>query len=369
MDENPKAFKHWIGSALLVRLATQLRRVEPRLPVHLLPALEPRLLPLELKDRVRLVRDALHQILPASYPRALTILMKVARAKALKGFDLWPITEFVQLYGLGHFDRSMAALHVLTQRFTAEFALRPFLRTDPARTFETLRRWAHDPNPHVRRAASEGSRPRLPWGEKVHALIEDPGPGLAVLEILRFETEIYVRRSVANHLNDVAKDHPDLVVGTLGRWRRECPPTAAANLEWIVRHALRTLIKKGHPGALALVGVHHEAAVAARGLSLASARVRVGGALDFAFTLASTAATPQKLVVDYVIHFRTANGGESTKVFKLRTFALGARARIRLSKRHSLKPITTRVYHAGSHRLTIQVNGRPMLTTRWQLLA
>ena len=357
MVDNPNAFKHWIGDALLTKLAGELDRVNPGLDTARLRALTPRLTPLELKDRVRLVRDTLREILPGSYPRALTILMKVARQPTLKGFDLWPFTEFVQAFGMDDFERSMFALQGLTQRFTAEFALRPFLKHHPARTFAVLERWAEDRNHHVRRAASEGSRPRLPWGERVPALIADPRPGLALLEKLRFDRELYVRKSVANHLNDISKDHPALVVDTLRRWQREAGPTDRANVEWIVRHALRGLIKAGDREALALIGVSHRPRIAIRDFTLNRRRVPVGGTLQFAFTLESTTRNQQKLVVDYVIHFVNASGRHGVKVFKLKTFGLPGRARVALAKSHSLRPITTRTYYPGEHRLQIQVNG------------
>jgi 3-methyladenine DNA glycosylase AlkC len=369
MADNPNAFKHWIGEALLRKLAREVDRAQSGLETRRLRALMPRLAPLELKDRVRLVRDTLREILPPSYPRALSILMKVARQPAMKGFDLWPITEFVQAYGVADFDRSMRALHVLTQRFTAEFAVRPFLQQHHARTFEVLRGWATDPNPHVRRAASEGSRPRLPWGERVPALIGDPRPGLAVLEVLRFDPELYVRKSVANHLNDISKDHPALVIETLRRWKEEAPAESRPHVEWIVRHALRGLIKRGHPDALALVGAAHGAHAIVRGFAFERRSLRLGDTLRFGFTLESTASANQRVVVDYVVHFVNASGRHGVKVFKLRTFDLTARARVMLTKSHSLKPITTRTYYPGEHRLQIQVNGEVKHDARWKLVS
>ena len=357
MSDNPNAFKHWIGEALLSRLADELDRASPGLDTGRLRALTPRLTPLELKDRVRLVRDTLREILPQRYPRALSILMKIARRPTLKGVDLWPVTEFVQTYGLDDFERSMDALHALTQRFTAEFALRPFLQHHHARAFAALATWAEDPNHHVRRAASEGSRPRLPWGARVPALITDPRPGLAILERLRFDRELYVRKSVANHLNDISKDHPELVVATLRRWTEDAAAADRANIDWIVRQALRGLIKAGDRQALALIGVDHRPRIAIRDFRLTPTRVRIGDGLQFAFVVESITRAEQKLVVDYIIHFVNASGRHGVKVFKLKTFALAGRARRELSKSHSLRPITTRTYYPGKHRLQIQING------------
>ena len=174
---------------------------------------------------------------------------------------------------------------------------------------------------------------------------------------------------MANHLNDVARDHPDVVVRTLRRWRRACRPTDAGAFEWTVRHALRGLVKRGHPGALAALGVDREAQVVARSLTLERSRLRIGETLDFALTLVSTSDERQKLVVDYVLHFMTARGAHAAKVFNLRTFTIDPHARVSLAKRHSLKPITTRAYYPGEHRLGIQVNGVVVLERRWTLQA
>jgi 3-methyladenine DNA glycosylase AlkC len=367
MADNPNAFKHWIGPPLLAKLASAIGRAHPGTGTPALERLGPRLGPLELKDRVRLVRDTLREILPPDYPRALDILMDAASDPSLKGFDLWPFTEFVQTYGLEHFERSLDALHLLTRRFTAEFAVRPFLRHEPTRTFARLHDWAEDENHHVRRCASEGTRPRLPWGERVPALIEDPGPGLALLTKLRFDPELYVRRSVANHLNDVAKDHPRVVILTLRRWRAECPPEQREPFEALLKHAVRGLVKRGDRDALALVGVGTRTRVEASALKLVTSRLRVGDTLQFEVTVASASRATQKVVVDYLIGFRKANGQESTKVFKLKTFELPGRGRVTLAKRHSLRPITTRVYYPGAHRLAIQVNGTIVAERRWYL--
>ena len=368
-QENPKAFKHLIGPGLLDRLAAEIDRVSPGLPTRRLLDLGAALAPLEMKARVTRIRETLHDVLPRRYAQAVRILLEAGQGPRLAGFDLWPITDYIQTYGLDDFDRSMDALHALTQRFTAEFAVRPFLKADRPRTFATLRRWAEDDNVHVRRCASESSRPHLPWGERVPSLIDDPADGLDVLERLRFDPEVYVRRSVANHLNDVARDHPDLVVRTLRRWRRACPPEGEKAFEWTVRHALRGLVKRGHPAALATLGVEREAQVVARSLTVERPRLRIGETLDFALTLVSTSDARQKLVVDYVLHFLTARGSHAAKVFKLRTFTIDPHARVSLARRHSLKPITTRVYYPGEHRLSIQVNGVIVLERRWTLLA
>ncbi len=368
-EENPNAFKHWIGPELLEKLARELERASPGLALSPLRALGPALRTLELKARVRRIEESLFELLPRDYPRALAILLEASRSPSLNGFDLWPVTEFVSRRGLEHFDASLEALHFLTQKFTGEFAVRPFLHRQPPKTFRVLTKWARDPNVHVRRLVSEGTRPRLPWGERVPALIADPGPGLKLLELLRHDPELYVRKSVANHLNDVAKDHPARVLETLERWLSEVGPADARrpSLEWTARRALRTLVKQGDARALKLLGVHGEVKLRVGPLEVKETSLAVNERLEFALELRSTAKSEQKLVVDYVIHHVKANGGRSPKVFKLKTFVLPASASVRLRKRHSLAPITTRTYYPGEHLLEVQVNGKVVRRTAWTL--
>ncbi|MGE3273897.1 MAG: DNA alkylation repair protein [Vicinamibacterales bacterium] len=366
-QDNPNAFKHQVGPALLARLGTAIHAVHPAFRARDLEHVAPALASLELKDRVRLVRATLRDLLPAPYSQAVAILVAASHAEDLRSFDFWPLTDFVEAYGLEDFEASMDALHWLTQRFTGEFAIRPFLREESERTFSRLRRWTRDPNAHVRRLVSEGTRPRLPWGLRVPALIADPEAGLALLERLKHDPEEYVRKSVANHLNDISKDHPARVIEVLTAWRAAAQGEDSGRVEWITRHALRTLIKKGDPRALAVIGAQGKARVRATALTLARRRLAVGDTLEFSVALASTAREPQKVVVDYRIGFRNARGGTSTRVFKLKTFTLPARGTVTLTKRHSLKPITTRVYYAGAHRLDVQVNGRVIAGEDWTL--
>lgn len=366
-DENPSAFKHWINGELLERMASAIGSVHPAFNRRSFLAAAKKLAPLELKDRVRLVRNELHAHLPGDYPRALAILTKSLKGDTLKSFDLWPYTEFVQTYGLGHFDESMDALYKMTQLFTAEWAVRPFLIQDQERTLERLAAWAGDPSEHVRRWVSEGTRPRLPWGERLHSLVKDPAPGLRLIERLRFDESLYVRKSVANHLNDITKDHGELVVRTLARWQKTAPAEHRAKIDWITRRALRTMVKAGHQGALGLCGATAEAKVALSGLALVKERLRFPCVLEFTYSITSKAKGPQRLVIDYVIHHRKAGGGTTPKVFKHRSCEIAGGETLVFAKKHALKPITTRRYHGGEHALEIQVNGRVLGRARWTL--
>lgn len=322
---------------------------------------------LELKARVYFVRDQLQKQLPQNYKQALRILLQSLQGGTLKGFDLWPYTEFVQTYGLQEVKISLAALQELTCLFTSEFAVRPFIVAHPEETLAFLKLCTQNENPHIRRWASEGSRPRLPWGTRLELFIKDPRPGLVLLEKLKFDPELYVRKSVANHLNDIAKDHPQIVTRLLKKWQTEVPMEHQEKLNWITRHSLRTLIKQGHPQALQLIGADTQAQVRVQELQLQKVNFRMNDKIEFSFLIRSTSKKKQKLVIDYVIHHRKANQETSAKVFKLKTLILDPGQEVNLVKNHHLKPISTRKYYSGLHILEIQVNGKIQARTEWNL--
>lgn len=328
----------------------------------------PALLDLELKARVDLLADALADWLPGSFPQQVEALLSTlgppADLSRKNQFDMgcWPLTSFVQRHGLHDFDTSMRAIHALTQRFSGEFAVRPFLARQPEQTLALFETWTADPSPHVRRLVSEGSRPRLPWGERLRAFQQDPTPTLALLERLRADPHEYVRRSVANHLGDVAKDHPDRAVAVVRRWLSEAP---SAEMTALARHALRHPVKLGHPGALAALGLDLQAEVALLSLQ-ASSQVVLGEALEVDLVLRS--ASPVEVEVDLVLHLRKANGQRSPKVFKGGRLALQAGQERAWRKRLPLRPVTTRRYHGGLQRVEVQVNGRVLGGAEFELV-
>ena len=339
-------------------MAGAISEVWPAFDRKAFEGLMPRLASLEMKPRVRLLRDELHKLLPNDYPRALSVLLKSVKAGKISSFDLWPYTEFIQLYGLDERERSLNALRDLTKLFTAEWAVRPFLTKFPKETLKFLELCAQSQDVHVRRWASEGARPRLPWGERLHSFVKDPTPTLKILELLKFDEELYVRKSVSNHLNDIAKDHPTLVVKTLARWKKEAGVKHAAKIDWTIRRSLRTLIKEGHAGALALIGVSDRAEVELIGFEVGPAKIKMGDRIELRFQVRSSDSKSQKLVVDYVVHFVKANRTTAPKVFKLKTVEIPASGLVAFSKSHHIKPITTRVYYPGVHHVEIQINGR-----------
>ena len=372
-EHNPDAFKHLFGKAALVRIAEAIGAVYPAFDRRQWLARLPELETLEMKPRVRFLREALRAQLPTDYPRALRILLRAAREADLEGFVVWPFSDFVQTYGLEHVTLSLDGLRELTSRFSSEFAVRPFLTQHPRSTVAYLERCARARDVDVRRWASEGSRPRLPWGERLQALVKDPSPTARILEALKFDPELYVRKSVANHLNDITKDHPERVIELLTRWQKEAKLSAnrsvthSAQINWIVHRSLRSLIKAGHPGALRLIGVGVDPRIELTTLKLSALALKLGDRLEFGFKVRSRARQPQKLVIDYIVHFMKANQSTSPKVFKLKTLELPGGAEIHVTKSHHLKRITTRVYHAGAHRLEIQINGKVVAAAQWKL--
>ncbi|RYZ72670.1 MAG: hypothetical protein EOP05_10765 [Proteobacteria bacterium] len=245
--------------------------------------------------------------------------------------------------------------------------MRPFLNADPKTTLAYLLKASVDKNVHIRRWSSEGSRPRLPWGERLNEFIKKPESTLPILENLKYDDELYVRKSVANHLNDIAKDHPDFVVKILKRWQQEVPTEHKPKIDWITRHALRVLIKNGHAGALALVGVSSNAAIEIKALKVSPTTLQFGESLRFSFEIQSTARKAQKLVIDYVIHFVKASGKTAPKVFKLKTFSLGPNEKLKIEKSHAVRKITTRDYFPGKHTLALQINGKVVAQKNWTL--
>ena len=318
---------------------------------------------LSIMERVRHIADALHGALPDSYPEALTIIRAMA-PRLTHGFQAMAVTEYAARYGLDDFDRSMAALADLTRFGSAEFAIRPFLAADTPRALAIMTRWASSDDEHVRRLASEGGRPRLPWAARVPALKADPTLAAPILEILKADSSLYVRKSVANHLNDIAKDRPDWLLDRLRTWPQDDPRTV-----WIIRHALRTLIKKGEPRALALIGVGHGAAVSVRHFDVSPVIVRLGDRIAITAELASDSPDDQRLVVDYRIHYARAGGKTAAKVFKLKTFELGAGETAMLGIGQAIRDFSTRRHHPGRHDVELIVNGQTMASGAFEILA
>ncbi|HRH69508.1 MAG TPA: DNA alkylation repair protein [Flavobacteriales bacterium] len=306
----------------------------------------------ELNARMRHASITLRGHLPHDFRKAVHVLKEVAQ-RMPKGYTALLCPDFVGLYGLGDPDFSLDVLKYFTSFGSSEFAVREFIRRDVKGTLKVMRAWAEDDNEHVRRLASEGSRPRLPWSFRLDAVLKDPKLTTPILERLRADDSLYVRKSVANHLNDFSKDHPAYMVDVLRSWDRKHPHTA-----WIAKHASRTLIKAGNPQALALFAFDNKVKVRVDALKLSPKRLKLGDTLEFSFLVTSEAARAQQLVVDYAVHYRKANGGTSKKVFKLKELELPAKASTSVTKRQRIVDFSTRKHYSGEHIVEVLVNGK-----------
>lgn len=315
---------------------------------------------LELLDRARRIATAMARALPDDFERAAEVIgrslgprLGSGEGNGMEPFLYLPHVIFVAERGLDHFDVSMRLQRELTRRFTAEFSIRAYLERYPERTLATLAEWAADPDPHVRRLVSEGTRPRLPWAQHLRAFQKDPRPVLELLELLKDDPELYVRRSVANNLNDIGKDHPDLLVETCRLWSRG----AGEGRRWIVKHALRWIVKRGHPGALEVLGFADAASVRVTG-EVRPKRVRIGGRVVVAIEIQNRGKKAATAAVDLAVHFVKAKGAAKPKVFKGRALKLAAGERASFKKSISLAQHTTRRHYPGRHAVEARVNGR-----------
>jgi 3-methyladenine DNA glycosylase AlkC len=361
-----EALKTFFSAQLVRRLADDLATVEPTFPKRAFvrqatTGLEER----ELMDRGRHIAAALANHLPAEYPQALDVLLRSLGPEhatdelvgvGMAPFFYLPHVLFVAERGLGHFELSMRAQYELTKRFSAESSIRPYIAQGPERTLTVLRKWARDPNPHVRRLVSEGTRLRLPWAMRVPWLDENPRRVLALLERLKDDPTTLVRRSVANNLNDLGKVHPELLIETCSAWL----DGATAERRALVEHALRSAIKRGEAGALALLGFGKEPQVELDDVRFQPKKVAIGGKVSIAFALTSKARTSQVLLVDLAVHFVKANGTSAPKVFKLERVTLPARGRVELETKVSLAIHTTRKPRPGAHAVDVIVNGKAL---------
>jgi 3-methyladenine DNA glycosylase AlkC len=349
-----QALKDFINRESIAQLGAAIAAVDPVFPVDRFSADALRgLRRLELKARIDHVAGSLGRHLPPDFPTAAGVVTTAVDDRGLSVWAAWPVTVWISEAGIDHFEESVALLEHVTATASAEFAVRPFIDKKPGAMKRVLRRWARSKDPHVRRLASEGARPRLPWAPRLTATGDDPGWALFILDILRDDPSESVRKSIANHLNDICKLDPDLGLATAKRWI----DAGGTHIAWVTRHGLRTLIKRGDPRALALLGVDASARVKIEALKLARRRLQVGEPLEFSFRIRNAERSSVVAVIDYAILFVKSNGSRGRKVFKLKTVELSPGQELPLSRRFPLREITTRRYYAGTHRLEIQCNG------------
>lgn len=304
---------------------------------------------LELMDRLYLVSTTLREFLPKAFPEAVEIVNRLGE-RVENGFAGMAFCDFVARYGSDHFDLSMTALHHLTRYSSAEFAIRYFLRDEFDKTIAVMKTWATDKNVHVRRLASEGARPRLPWSFKLDRVIQDPDCVLPILNLLSEDEELYVKKSVGNHLNDISKDHPQKAVEVAREWGLDNEHTA-----WIVKRGLRTLVKKGNPEALEIFGVHKDSKVEIDRFELSDSVVKIGDFLDL--VLEFTAQRNESLIIDFIVHYKKKLGEWSPKVFKWKELTVQEGECISMNKKLNFKDLSTRKHYAGIHKVELMING------------
>lgn len=327
---------------------------------------------LELLPRARHIAAAIAAHLPSDPARALDIIIAalptpptVEENHDVTSFLYMPLTIYVSEHGLGEFDKAMRANYELTKRFTAEFSIRPFLIHHEERTLALLHAWTEDADHHVRRLVSEGTRPRLPWAPRLPQFQRDPKPVLALLERLKDDPSLYVRRSVANNLNDIGKDNLDVLVSTASRWLKG----ASEDRQWVVRHALRSAIKRGEPSAFAVLGFDTPADVAVTSITIHPSVVPIGNSVRVMCTITNKTPVQADVLLDLAVHFVKANGSTSMKVFKLTTAALEPGASVDVRKTISVRQHTTRTHYPGEHRVELLVNNVPHTLGSFTLVA
>jgi len=362
--------KDGFGPDVPARIAAMLAAADPAFPAAAFTAEAlDGFADLELTGRARHVAAALGRHLPAGFPRAAD-LVEGSLGPVLPLEGTWGMAPFLYLphvywvaeAGLDHPERALALQHALTQRFTAEFSIRAYLLRHPDLTLATLRGWTADPSAHVRRLVSEGTRPRLPWAARLAPFVRDPAPVLPLLEALRDDPAEYVRRSVANNLNDIGKDHPDVLRAVARRWGGPGAPPARRRL---LRHALRSLVRAGDPEALALVGMDVRAEVCVEDLRLDPPAPVIGGHVDIACRV-RVRGGPAAVLVHARVHFAGARGPRP-RTFVMGEARLGPGDEAALRTRVTLRQLTTRRHLPGAHPVEILVNGRVLAEGTFRL--
>lgn len=316
---------------------------------------------LELKQRMFHTSDILARYLSEDYPESIKQLYKIISTlktigvnKRVKYPDLvfMLIPHYIETHGLDNFDTSVRAFKKITPFTTCEFAVRPFIVKYGGKMLNEHLKWAKDKNEHVRRLASEGCRSRLPWGMALRDIKHDPGPILPILEILKNDSSEYVRKSVANNLNDISKDNPHVTIDIVKRWKGQSKET-----DWIVKHASRTLLKAGNQEVLRLFGYGSIENIEVHNFRVKTDVVRVGESLEFNFDIHMQSDSTELLRLEYAIYYLKKNGSHTKKVFKISEKNYEPGSIKNITRRQSFKLISSRKYHMGEHLISLIING------------
>lgn len=321
----------------------------------------------ELKQRMRHIATALNDQLPGHYNEQVGHILKITEALQHQGINggleyiFFP--DFIEQYGLQDLKCSLKAMETLTQFISCEFAIRPFLLKYPNEVMAQMLKWSKHPHHHVRRFSSEGCRPRLPWAMAIPGLKINPSPVIPILENLKNDSSVFVRKSVANNLNDIAKDNPMVVVQLVKKWKGYSKET-----DWIIKHGCRSLLKKAHPDVYKIFELPDTASCEISGLKLASKKLKIGERLGFSFELKSIHQKKCKLRIEYAVHYVKANGKQNRKIFQLTEKYFEPGTYYSFEKEQRFQDFTTRKHYPGKHRIGIIVNGIEMASKEFQLL-
>lgn len=333
-------------------------------PEEFAAAVDRRVGPLEMKDRQLVIAEELRARLGGDYETAVAKLVSSLPPEG--SWALAPVARFVEEFGLDHPEVSLDAIGQITSRYTGEFAIRPYLAHHHNLTMARVREWRHSPNEHLRRLASEGIRPRLPWAGHYAPFKADPMPLIDVISPLIADPSKYVRTSVANNLNDVSKDDPARAVSVAREWleRSDAPETL-----WIVTKGLRTLIKRGDPGALALLGSEASDSVTIENVCITPRGIALGEAAVLEAEISNSSDVTRTVIVDYRMYFLKKNGLRQPTVFKLTKVTVGPGETVAVRKRHVFREVTTRVYYPGTQAVSVTANGAESEAVEFELRA
>ncbi|MBS7232678.1 DNA alkylation repair protein [Flavobacterium psychroterrae] len=310
----------------------------------------------EWKDRMKHTTVVLHQFMPENFPEAVSLIDKIIENLKKNKFTEGNLAfiffaDYIEIYGIDDFKTSAKAFVSITQFISCEFAVRPFIIKYKEKMIEEMTKWSLHENHHVRRLSSEGSRPRLPWAMAIPFLKKDPSSILPILENLKNDTSEYVRRSVANNLNDIAKDNPQIVLEIAGKWFGINKET-----DGIIKHGCRTLLKQGHPEILRHYGLE-STNIELSNFEIKTPIVKIGDHLQFQFHLNNTNDDAKTIRLEYAVHYKKSKGHLAKKVFKISEKIYQPNQLIKVDRNQSFKIITTRVFHTGIHQLSIIING------------
>ena len=321
----------------------------------------------ELKQRVRHISSTLKEHLPGSYKEQVSLILGIIKhfeKTGIKGgFEYMFFPDFIEQYGLDDLETSLKAIEEITQFISCEFAIRPFLLKYQNEVMVQMLKWNKHPHDHVRRFSSEGCRPRLPWAMAIPALKKDPSPILPILENLKNDASLFVRKSVANNLNDIAKDHPQVVFELAKKWKGVSKET-----DWIVKHGCRTLLQKADKNIYQLFGLNGKTACEVQDLKLSKSKIKIGDRLGFSFALKATNKKPSKLRLEYAVYYVKANGKQARKLFKLAENNYKPDNIYSFKKEQRFQDFTTRKHFPGKHKIGIIVNGQELATKEFMLL-